>query len=228
MKIARLVGLALIVVAAMSLGAVATASAAGENPLFAGPAVGGAIVGTSGTSLLYGGGHLIVCGTDVFTGTVTSALLIGNAKVHYLSCVSLATPTSTLKCTANSAGATGGLILTETLHGILGLILPSKKTGILFLPQTGSTFVSLAKNECTPETKVTGNVAGEITPVGSSQTTGKTTFTLTPGAANPASVKDFDLTHGLGLVKPELVAFSEPSGLSQSEATETATALEVT
>ncbi len=222
MKLARLFGLTLVAIAAMSLGVVATASA--SPPLFS-PASGQAINGTSGTSILFAGGHLIVCGKDVFSGAISSSSLLGNAHVHYLSCVSLATPTSAEHCTANSSGASGGLILTQTLHGRLGIILPSGATGILFLPQSGKVFVELAENACTPETKVTGNVAGAITPTGKPQTTGTTTFSLSAGVA---AVKDFDLTNGGGLVKPELVAFSEAGALSQTEETETAANLEVT
>ncbi len=116
-------------------------------------------------------------------------------------------------------------MLTNTLHGILGLILPNKATGILFLPVASKVFVELEENECTPPTKVTGNVAGEITPVGVHTTTGKTIFTLVAGVQG---IKDIDLTHGLGLVKPELVAFGEPSALSQTEEVESTVAVEVT
>jgi hypothetical protein len=224
---ARLATGVLIAMAAICLGAASTAAATGENPLFL-PASGQSIAGTSSTSILYAGGHLIVCGKDVYTGAVSTALLVGNAKIHYLGCVSLATPTSATHCAVNSSGATGGLILWSTLHGVLGLILPSKRTGILLLPQTGATFTTVAKNECTPETKVTGNVAGEYSPVGLCQTTAKIAFALTAGAANPASVKDFDLTHSLGLVKPELVGFSEAGGVSQTEEIEYSVATEVT
>jgi hypothetical protein len=146
--------------------------------------------------------------------------------VHYLGCESLSTPTSTVKCQVNSKGSTGGLILTNTLHAILGLILPSKRTGALFLPQSGATLVELEQSlPCTVATKITGNVVGELAPIGVDQVTGKTSFTLTAGVA---SVKDFDLTHGLGLVKPELNAFGEPAALSQTVETETSVATEIT
>jgi hypothetical protein len=211
-------------VAAVGLGTASTAVAAGENPLFT-PVTGQSIAGTSGTSILYAGGHLVVCGKGVYTGAISTALLLGNAKAHYLSCVTLETPTSSERCEVNSVGASAGLILSKTLHGILGLILPSKRTGILFLPQSGKVFTELAANAATPETKVTGDIAGEYTPVGKSQKTATIVFVLSAGAA---SVKDFDLTHGLGLVKPEVVAFAEPAGLSQTEELATEANLEVT
>jgi hypothetical protein len=226
MKIARLAGLILVAVAALCLGVASTASASAENPLF-NFLPGTDIVGTSGTSILYGGGRLVLCLKDVFSGEVSNSLLIGDADVHYLECVSLATPQSATHCAVNSPGASSGLILTHTLHGILGLILPSKRTGILFLPLGNSIFVELEKNACTELTKVTGNVAGELEPIGSLQKTGKTFFTLTP-ATGFASIKDIDLTHGLGLVKPEIVAFGEPGGLSQTETTESEMAFEIT
>jgi hypothetical protein len=224
----RLATATIITITAICLTVAATAAAAGgENPLFT-PATGQAIVGTSGTSILYFAGRLVVCGKDTYTGTVSSTLLLGNAKLHYLECVSLATPTSATHCPINSSGASAGLILWNTLHGVLGLILPNKHTGILFLPQDGATFTKLEKNECTFETSMTGNIVGEYTPIGVSQKTSKITFTLTPGAANPASVKDFDLAHGRGLVKPELDLFSEAAGLSQTQELQTEANLEVT
>ncbi len=224
MMTTRLAGLMLVAIVAMGLSATTSASASGENPLFI-PATGQAIVATSGTSIFFGDGHLVVCPKGVATGVVSNALLIGGAVSHLLECVSLSIPTSTLHCVVNSVGAAPGLILSNTLHGILGLILPSKRTGILFLPVASRVFVELEETACSPETRVAGNVAGEVGSVGSSSKTGKLVFSLIAGFG---SVKDFDLTHGLGLVKPEITAFAEPAAISQTEESETEARLEVT
>jgi hypothetical protein len=45
----------------------------------------------------------------------------------------------------------------------------------------GKTFLILESNGCTEETGVAGNIAGEITPVGSAQKTDKTVFTTSGG-----------------------------------------------
>jgi hypothetical protein len=217
MKIARLAGLALVAMLAMGLVVASGAIAASSNPLFL--PIGQGVSGTSGLSLLTAGGGFVGCKKDSFSGaTVSSSLLVANIVVHFLECESGPSLASTLKCTSiKSVGSTTpGLLLTKTLHGILGLILPSKEIGLLVLPVTGKIFVEFAETKnaagelCSKESKVTGSVAGEITPVGTHQTTGKLIFT-------PPNPTDFDLTHGLGLVLPGLTAFSESAQESTTE-----------
>jgi hypothetical protein len=214
MKIARLSGLLLVAILAMSLLSVATASAGSGNPLF-NPAAGQSITGTSGVSTLSAvTGQVITCQKDNATGVVTSSLLAGNVFVHYLECTSKL-EASSVACTVKSIGATGkGLILTKELHGILGLLLPSLETGILFLPISGKIFVEIEAGEgttkCTPADKVTGSVAGLVTPVGKKQATGEIRFLNPP-------IKAIDLTHGLGLREPELVSFTSTAILEQTE-----------
>jgi hypothetical protein len=227
MKIARLAGLVLFAVAAMSLAAVSSASA--KEPLFS-PASGQLVIGISELSILFAdnGVDIVHCEKDVFHGFVDSSLLIGEAFVHYLECESSGNGGVTF-CPVNSLGAAEGLILTNELHGVLGLILPSRETGILFLPQQkGKSFVELAANSCTPETAVSGNVAGLITPTGKLQTTGKVIFEKEPGPGFSEEILDIDLTHGLGLVKPQLTAFTSNATLSQLENVTFAVATEVT
>jgi hypothetical protein len=233
MKIVRLAGLVLVAVVAMSFAAVSSASAA--EPLFvtSSKAFPVGVTGASGLSILFAnnGVDIIDCQKDVFTGSVTNSLLIGKATVHYLECVSSANGGSSY-CPVNSPGAPAGLILTNNLHGILGLILPSRETGILFLPTSGKTFVTLAEAEsatakCTPETSVSGTVAGLVTPTGKLQTTGEVIFAKEAGAGFTEAILDIDLTHGLGLVKPQLTAFSTNSTLTQTEAVTFAEAVEV-
>jgi len=212
MKIARLSGLLLVALLAMSLVSVATASAAGStNPLFV-PANGQAATGVSGVSTLTTPSASITCKKDTATGNITSSLLLGKVFVHYLEC------TSTLfghtnACTVKSEGAPEkGLIQTKELHAILGLLLPSLETGLLFLPVVPTRFVKIeageGTGECTPETLVTGNVLGLVTPVGVKTKTGEIRF--------PAG-SEIDLTHGLGKVKAGLNAFAETASLSQIE-----------
>ena len=67
------------------------------------------------------------------------------------------------------------LILTKTLHGILGLALPNTPA-LLLLPESGSQFVKLL-GTCFGEETWTGNVVGEISPTESKQKTGKLVLT---------------------------------------------------
>jgi hypothetical protein len=219
MKLARLVGLSLVVVFAMGLLSVATASAAeSSNPLFL-PVNGQALTAVSGPSSLTSVlGQKITCQKDTATGNVTSSLLIGKVFVHYLECTIKSAEGGSTVCTIKSAEATGeGLILTKELHGILGLILSPAPldTGILFLAVSGKIFVKLAeaKNgsvKCSPEVPITGTVAALITPVGVDTTKGLLVFP-------EATIKKIDLTHGLGLREPELVIGTSAAVLYQHD-----------
>jgi hypothetical protein len=219
MKLARLAGLLLVAVFAMSLLSVTVASAAeSSNPLFL-PVNGQTISGVSGPSKLVSGtGQIIACQKDTATGKITSSLLAGAVFVHYLECTAKEKEGAATTCTIKSEGAPEeGLIITNELHGILGLILSPAPldTGILFLPVSGKIFVSLAESKngstvCTPATKITGTVAGLITPVGVDTTKGLLVFPK-------VSIKKIDLTHGLGFREPELVAFSVTSSLEQHD-----------
>jgi hypothetical protein len=227
MKIVQLIGLVLLIVGV--LGFAAASAGAATNPLFS-PATGQAILGTGSLSFYssFGGTQTIDCQKNVFSGVVSTSLLLGNIVVHYLECTS---ENSSTHCTAkvNSEGAPSGLIVTTTLHGILGLILSPPGTsigvGILILPLKGKEFNNLEANGCTEETAVSGDIAGEVTPVGHSQKTGKTVFATTGGRQ---AIKDIDLTHGLGLVVPKLTAFTTEATLTQTESTDTVNNLEVT
>jgi hypothetical protein len=212
---ARLAGLLLVAVVAMSFSSVSSSLAFSPNPLFR-PASGQSANGTSGVSVFTFAGNTITCEKSSATGAITSSLLVGKVFVHYLGCSSR--KGAELPCTVKSRGATeAGLILTKELHGILGLLLPSGQTGILFLPIVAPTFVELEEGEkgtgtqkCTFGSKVTGDVAGEISPVGVSQQTEKITF---PAVA----LKSIDLTHGLGRRIVELEILSEAGALEQVE-----------
>jgi hypothetical protein len=228
MKVVRLAGLAIVAVLAVGLTAVSSASAI-PLPLFA-PANGQLVSSTSGTSTLSAGANVITCPSSVFHGFVLSSLLIGNAQIHYLGCTAVGTSGS--GCPVNSVGATEeGLILTQTIHGILGLILPSGEIGVLFLPTSAKVFVKLAEStskttaKCTPTTTVEGSVVGLIEPVGKSSKTGKLIFAV---SNKKQAIKSIDLTHNLGNVEPELLAFSVTSQYEQTNLVEFAEATEVT
>lgn len=197
MKIVRLVGLLALAVAAMSLAAASSASAA--VPLF-NPA-SGTFTSISGPGTLKASSDTVFCKKDTNVGTITSSMSVGGVVVHFLECTS--SGASKANCEVNSVGAAKGLIITNALHGILGTVLPSGLAGLLLLPIATKKFVTLEANACTPETAITGSVAGLITPVGRSQTTGKLTLLAPSGKQE---IKDIDTL--FGLVEPELVAFS--------------------
>ena len=217
MKIVRLAGLVSVVIMAVSL---ASAAAAFALPLF-NPSSNVVLLGTSGTSTLSAGNTTenVSCATDVSTGEITSATLAGNILVHFLNCKGGNAAGET--CLVKSEGApTGNLIITKTLHGVLGLVLGEGTTaasdvGLLLLPGSGKQFVTL-QGSCLAggATIVTGLVAGLIEPVGALVHTAKLVLSV-KGAKQ--AITDIDLTNG-PLVTPKLTAFS-------TEATESATEL---
>jgi len=230
MRFIRLVGLVLVAVVAMSFAVVSSASAFSSNPLFI-PANGQQVrsVGLGNATLVAAGNKIVCTAHQTVSGTVSNSLLIGNVVIHYLGCTAAETLAGKEKeCPVKSVGSPAeGLILTTTLHGILGLLLPSNETGILFLPVANKVFVTFARSEkggkeCTAETAVEGSVAALISPSGvPAQLTGKLTTLAIAKAA-------IDLTHGLGPATAKLTAFGETGTQEQTDDVTFGEATEVT
>jgi hypothetical protein len=230
MRLMRLVSMVAVAVAVAAMCVVAASSAAAAestNPLFV-PATGQAITGSGGESSLSSGGLVLTCKENrVVSGNVANSLLIGNVVIHYLGCVYTKGEAES-GCKAFSVGSPEeGLLLTKTLHAILGIELPANKTVVVFLPQAGIEFLTFAETtrngkKCNIETSLTGSVAALITPVG--EKTKK--FTVTTNRATKVGVH---LTHNLGLITTKLITFGgEISSLVQSDEVETAIETEVT
>jgi hypothetical protein len=221
MKIARLASLMLVAILAVGLAVASMASAAPEfKP------TGAAVTGTGGTGTFTAGGETVVCAKDVTTATVTSVTLIGNIVIHLLECTAKTSTGTT--CPLMSAGAPlENLILSKTLHAVLGLILPRPATGsdvaLVLLPVSGSQFVTVL-GSCVEESAVTGTIAGLVEPVGTSTTKGTLTFGVTSGVQN---IKEVDLSTG-GVVKPKFTAFGGTATAEATEAGTFSTATEVT
>jgi hypothetical protein len=158
---------------------------------------------TSKGGTLKAGADIIACAKDTSTGELTSTMLFGAVVIHFLECTS--TSNGSTFCAIRSTNTSSeGLILTATLHAIVGLSLPNREAGLLLLPASGKTWETLAANACTPETKVTGTVAGLVTPTGKAETTSKVVFST---ASGKQQIKDLDTL--AGLIEPQLTAFSE-------------------
>jgi hypothetical protein len=231
MKIVRLAGLALLVMAAVSLFAASAASA--SEPEFKTASGNFPVLILSRILLpLLSFGVLpydIHCLTALFHGLILSRYLIGGgAFLHFLNCVWVGLGANAgQNCPANSVGQLPGLIIWNALHVLLGLILPSRAAGLLFSPVSGSAFVEVEESPICKYTagKITGNEAGELTPTGKSQTTSKALFGKVDGHS---PVTDIDLSGGLGLVKPKLFAFGETLEVNALANNITAEAVEVT
>jgi hypothetical protein len=227
MRIGRLVNLTVLSVVAVTLLAAASASAASRNPLFT-PVSQQTVRGEGGASVLEFSGLTVACESNhMSSGNVSSSLLIGGIVLHYLGC-KYTKGEKESGCPANSTNTSeSGLILTNTLHAILGILLPSGETGVVFLPQGGSEFVTFAAAEkggksCGIKMPITGSVVGAVTPTGKSVTNGTVKIT-------EKEIQEFDLTHGLGLVKAKLIAFGgEAAILKQTDSIVFGVATEVT
>ena len=221
MRTVRLASLMLVALLAGSLTIVTIASAAPEfKP------TGSTVSGASTTSVvLTGGGETVTCAKNVASGgVVTNATLVGGVTVHFLECTDKTAAGVT--CEASS-GSRAGLIITNTVHAILGLVLPKPASGsdvaLVVLPVSGSTFVKLS-GPCFSETGVSGTIAGLVNPIGTSTTKGTLEFGVTSGVQN---IKEVDLSTG-GVVKPKVTAFGETVQGAETELGTFGTATEVT
>jgi hypothetical protein len=198
MRIARLAGLLLGSILAMSLVGASVASA--TLPEFRSGGVGTSFLALSLVT------HLTVastptsstsvrCSHDKFEGVIANIHLVGPFSIHFLECES--SSDGIHFCALNSVGTAGsGLVVTRLLHGLLGLVLPNELIGLLVLPTESAIFVRLASNACTPEIEVTGTVAGLLTP----------TLVLTLEQLLTFKPNDIRLIHTLnGLVEPLLL-----------------------
>jgi hypothetical protein len=195
----------LILVGVVPIAAVAAPPAA-AGPQF-NPTSGVTITGGGGSSLLQANNKTekVLCTANTASGVISSATLAGGVVVTFTGCTSSSPTKANCSVSSKTSGGAAGAITTATLHGVLGTLLPSKVAGLLLLPATAKKWYTLLETACTTEAQVTGNLAGEIAPVGTSQSTGKLVFT-TKAAGAEQGVTDFDPSTG-GLVLPELVAF---------------------
>jgi hypothetical protein len=203
-KLARLAGLLSLAILAVGLMAASSASATGYLLL----PVGGTVKGVSLPGSLTEGKNKFECEKDTFEAKIASVHLIGPFVVTFSGCT--ATGATNAGCPANSVGASGGSIITDTLHGLIGLGLPGNLPALLILPTSGTEFVELAQSTnkttkavCTIATTAEGAVAGLL-----AQTIGTPT---TRALLNfvPKDPEKIDLPLG-GTVTPEIDVFGLP------------------
>jgi hypothetical protein len=172
MKAGRL--LSIVVLAALAL-TLATASSALALPEFT--PTGATVTATGGAGVLKGGENSVWCERNEISGGPTvHRFLIGIFRIHFFKCTSAGSTKS--GCPVNSLGQTAGsgLILTQTLHIVVVLLRGGVLVGVRLLPVAGKEFLTLEGNECTKETKVTGELLGKPLPVGVSTTKAKLDF----------------------------------------------------
>jgi hypothetical protein len=219
MKLARLVGLALVAVFAMSAIIASTASAFPEFLMLPSSKT---FKGVSGVGTLKAGTETVTCESDENAGEVTSMDSVGKVSVTFHGCkVKVATGECTIKSTLTGSA---GLIVTTSLRGLLGEVAEAEaksKVGVLLEPETGIVFTTLLATGApcnTQETAVEGTLAGELTPIKALQTTLKLIFGLTSEKQN---IKE--ITVLAGLKKPKLGAYGVNTATLSTEDTLTFT-----
>jgi hypothetical protein len=215
MKIARLFGLAF--AAVVAIGAIA-ASTASAIPKFRLPITLRGFAGLSGLTLWRNraNGDIIDCTHDHLIGIILGDDEI-DLKEHFLNCFVIIPGGDT--CTAKSVGTSAGLILSELILGLLGLLhSPPGAAAILEEPKTGHVLWKLAATEApcsTPETAFEGTVAGLYSPTGKLSSDAL----IVTAPVNATGKQEITLILTLaGTIFPELAAFG-------SETTETSTEL---
>ena len=216
MKLIRLAGLVAAAIMAVPLAVVSAALAAPEFT----PSSKVKLLGTSGTTVLTAGNTTenIQCSTDADTGEVSSATLVGNIIIHFLNCSG--TNAAGATCLVKSEGApTGNLIITKTVHGLLGLVLgegtsASSDVGLLLLAASGKQWLTL-EGSCLfgGASIVTGLLAGLLEPVGKLVHTAKLVLTTKGGKQ---AITDIDVSGG-SLVLPKFTGFFTELTLSATE-----------
>lgn len=155
---------------------------------------GSKFTSTSGAGVLATEGiGEIVCASDNAAGTITSMDSVGNVHIHFAGCV--ATNFEGAKCTVKSTNSTTeGLILTNTLIGLLGEVGSGSKTGLYLKPEPGTLWLILARAACMGESGIEGALIGEATPIDALQETGLLNYI---GATGVQSLKTIKLLSGV-------------------------------
>jgi hypothetical protein len=203
-----------------------TAAAAMAAPEFK-PSTAQTFTGTSGSGKLTDSiGEEITCTSDSSSGEITGVDTVAKVLVTFKGCTGKKT-SSEKACSVKSVGAAEGEIKTSSLKGELGTVAKAEATSEvgLDLEPEKQPFVSIEKATCTLGGAVEGSIAGEVTPVKKSQTTGELVFIQT--ANGTQKVKKITVLSGAK--SPSLLAFGLVS--SSEETTEKLTfskAVEVT
>jgi len=200
MKVIRLAGLMLMAILAMSLMAASAASAG--LYLFSTGSVGTLWLGLSLASRLASGKNEVLCTDDHNEGKILNVHLLGPFDITFLGCES--TKNGKEFCKANSVGAPAGVILTKTLHALLGVTLPGNLAGLLVLPTASPVFTEIEENKCTVGTSPEGTVAGLLLGQQLGHGVTETLVVFVPG--DPKLIDTLN-----GLVKPKLLSFGAES-----------------
>jgi hypothetical protein len=176
MRAVRSLSLAFVAALAVAVAAASAASTAVALPEFT--PTGASVTMTAGASILKWGENGIACDRDEVSGSPTvHRFLIGVFRILFFDCTT--DGASKTGCEVSSVGAgAAGLIITRTLHIVAVLLTRGRQLviGERLLPVSGKEWTTLAGNECTKLTPVTGELIGEPLPLGRLTTKGEIDF----------------------------------------------------
>jgi len=210
MKVIRLAGLVLMAVLAVGLMA-ASAASAETSYLFNSSDIGSIALGLSLAGTLKSSAtEFVVCADDKSEAKIANVHLLGPFDITFSGCKSTSNGGTTY-CTAKSTNvSTEGVILTLTVHALLGTVLPSELAGLLVLPTASRRFVTIAANNCTIETAVEGSTAGLLFASQIDRPVSESLVNFIPN-----DITKIDTLNGI--VEPELTAFGLTSTLQTLE-----------
>lgn len=222
----------LALLAALALGAVASASAMAVTPEFKPvPAKKKfTIANVSKYGADFGGGGLlfaaIECKTASAKGEITGARTVGGVSLVFTGCTGYGIKKA--GCPTRSVGAKEGEIVTKPLSGELGTVATKEApsgVGLLFKPAEGTKWFKLEGNECNPEGTISGSLAAEVAIIGKKQTTN--TLGFTPASGEGEKIKEITLDSGI-VDHPQLDSFGAEADLANTDGITFEEALEVT
>jgi hypothetical protein len=190
----------------LSLAAITAASAAAAGPEFSVlPSVKSyeESVGI-GQFVADEGVDIVTCGKGTATGQITGMRTVGKVVFKLKECKS--SGESGLNCPIKTPGAVEGEIVSNTLKGELGTVKSAEaatEVGVLARPESGKLWLELEGNACTPETAVSGDIAGEVGPIGELTDKGFINFAVADGKQKIQKIAVLS-----GLLTAQLTAFS--------------------
>jgi hypothetical protein len=152
----------------------------------------------------------VKCKSDKGEGEIASEHLADIKAITYENCT----------VTKESCKAELASIKTNELSGTIVLVASteaSSERGLLLKPKSGAGFAKIEKTSCSPATEVTGEVVGEIKPVGEAKSSGEVVFKVSSEKQTIKKVKVMESEGAEKEVKPKLEAFGSTAALEGTE-----------
>jgi hypothetical protein len=172
------------------------------------------VTGSGATAKVTAGSDTVECADSASTGEIISMTQIGKLVIKFKGCVVKNTSTKST-CTIKSTGAANGELVSHTLKGELGTTKSTEaasEVGLLLEPETTKKWMTLAETSCTPESTLSGSLAGEASPASIRQAIDSLYF-----AAESGKQIIKDITVSSGQKTPELEVFSSKATVEASE-----------